>query len=138
MTLAQAVGWGLFGVIAVALVATFFRERRFHRKVLGHLAGERGRKAADRGRPPGTSPPARPLLWAAVPAMIAAAVVNSAAVLNTSREAAVTTPAAAMAFDKAVGLQRAKNWAAAAAAYKEAKAAGYDPALSLFGVAECC
>ena len=85
-------------------------------------------------------PPGLPLAWLLAPAMVAAALTFAGAGayhVGTSEGAAMTSPTAAAAFDKAVGLQRSGQFVAAAAAYREAAAAGYDPALCLFGVAEC-
>lgn len=87
---------------------------------------------------PPARPPAAGLSWLLAPAIVGLAVaLSGAAVYVTQERQAMTTPAAAQAFDRAVGLQRSGQFVAAAAAYREAAAAGYDPVLALFGVAEC-
>jgi hypothetical protein len=99
--------------------------------------------APDSGPHPKPPPvPPGPLCWLIAPAMILAAVLTStAAVLNTSREgermAAPANPTAAGLYGRAVGDQRAGRFADALEGFRAAAAAGYDPALSLFGVAEC-
>jgi hypothetical protein len=85
--------------------------------------------------------PTSPLLAWIVPAMIlTAGAACAAAVMTTSREATMTAPVnptAARQYDRAVTEQRAMKFGEALAAYRAAAAAGYDPCLALFGVAEC-
>jgi hypothetical protein len=101
-----------------------------------------GRHVPPPPRPPAPPPAPPPLLWWIVPAMIvSAAGMCAAAVMHTSREGERMTtpvnPTAARQYDRAVTAQRAMKFGEALAAYRAAAAAGYDPCLALFGVAEC-